>query len=55
MMGLLEVIFLEIQQPIRFLELGITGLHYLKMFTLMLESVMFVKEVVEDKLKQQGL
>ena len=52
MMGLLEVIFPEIQQPIRFSEMDINGLHYLRMLMLMLESVMLVKEVVEDKLKQ---
>ena len=55
MMGLQEVIFPEIQQPIRFLELGITGPHYLKMFMLMSKSVIFSKGVLEDKPKQQGL
>ena len=54
-MSLQKVIFTEIQQPIIFLEPGITGPHYLKMLMLMSESVMFVKEVVEDKPKQQGL
>ena len=44
-------LFLEIQEPIRFLELDITGLHYLKMLMFMLENVMLVKEVLEDKLK----
>ena len=51
MMGLLEVIFLEIQQHIRFLELDITGLHYFRMLMLILENVMLVRDVVEDKLK----
>ena len=55
MMGLLEVIFPEIQQHIRFLEMDITGLHYLRMLMPMLENVMLVKEVLEDKLKQQVL
>ena len=54
MMGLLEVIFTEIQHPIRFLEMDITGLHYLRMLMLMSGSVMLVKEVVEDKIKLQG-
>ena len=53
MMGLLEVIFSEIQQHKRFLELDITGLHCLRMLMLMLENVMLVKEVLEDKPKQQ--
>ena len=48
MMGLQEVIFSEIQQPIRFLEQGITGPRCLKMFMLMLENVMFAKGVLED-------
>ena len=43
--------FPEIQKPIRFLELGITSPHCLNMLMLMSESVMFVKEVVEDKIK----
>ena len=51
MMVLLEVIFMEMQHPIRFSELDITGLHCLRMVMLMSESVMLVKEVVEDKLK----
>ena len=55
MMGLLEVIFSEIQQPIRFSKKNSTGLHSLRMLMLMSESAMLVKEVVEDKLKQQGL
>ena len=55
MMGLQEVIFPEIQEPTRFLETDITGLHYLRMLMLMSESVMLVKEVVEDKLKKEGL
>ena len=55
MMGLVEVIFSEIQQPIRFLEPGITGLHYLKMLMIMSENVMSARGVLEDKPKQQGL
>ena len=53
MMGLEEVIFSEIQQPIRFLEPGITGPHYLNMLMLMSESVMFARGVGEDKPKKK--
>ena len=55
MMGLLEVIFPKIQHPVRFSEPDITGLHCLRMLMLMSKSVMLVNEVVEEKLKQQGL
>ena len=53
MMGLLEVIFPKTQQHIRFSEPDITSLHYLRMLMLMLENVMLVRDVLEDKLKQQ--
>ena len=52
-MGLLEVIFLEIPQPTRFLEPDIIGPHYSRMHTPMSESVISARGVGEDKTKQQ--
>ena len=51
MMGMLEDIFLEIQQPIKFSEPDTIGPHFSKMHMPMSESATFVKGVVEDKLK----
>ena len=53
MMGPLEDIFSEIQQPIKFSELDTIGPHYSKMHTLMSEGATSSKGVVEDKLKRQ--
>ena len=49
---LLEITFLETRHPIRFSELDITSLHYLRMLMLMLENVMLVRDVLEDTRKQ---
>ena len=55
MMALLEDIFPETLQLIKFSELDTIGPRCSKMHTPMLESATFVKGVVEDKLKQQDL
>ena len=52
-LGLLEVIFLEIQQPIKFSKLDTIGPHCSRMHMPMSESAISAKGVEEDKLKQQ--
>ena len=51
MMGLLEDIYLEILQLIKFSEPDTIGPHYSKIPTPMSENATLVKGVVEDKLK----
>ena len=53
MMGLLEDISLEIQQPIKFSEPDTIGPHCSNMHMPMSENVIPTKGVDEDKIKQQ--
>ena len=53
MMGLLEEIFLGIQQPIKFSKPDTIGPHCSRMHMLMSESAISAKGVEEDKLEQQ--
>ena len=52
-MGLLEVIFPEIRQPIRFSELDTIGPHCSRMRMTMLESVISARDVGEGNPNQQ--